>query len=244
MDSQLRVVSLVPSLTELVCWLGRGAWLVGRTRFCTEPPEAVSRAPAMGGTKDPDVAAIIAASPSLVIANREENRREDVEALEAAGLRVVVTDPSTVPGALQMIGELGELLDAGERAARLRRETEAAMTPVNARGPRVLVPIWWKPLMAMGGDCYGSDVVAVAGAVNVLSDRPRYPEITMEEAAALKPDLILLPDEPYAFREAHVGEFAGIAPARVINGKLLWWYGPRMPGAIRSLRAIFAGTAG
>jgi ABC-type Fe3+-hydroxamate transport system substrate-binding protein len=143
-----------------------------------------------------------------------------------------------------MIGELGELLDAGERAARLRRETEAAMTPVSARGPRVLVPIWWKPLMAMGGDCYGSDVVAVAGAVNVLSDRPRYPEITMEEAAALKPDLILLPDEPYAFREAHEREFAGIAPARVINGKLLWWYGPRMPGAIRSLRAIFAGTAG
>lgn len=244
MVEPLRVVSLVPSLTELVSWLGRGDWLVGRTRFCTEPPELIARVPAMGGTKDPDIAAIIAAHPDLVIANHEENRREDVEALAAGGIEVLVTDPASVSQALAMVTQLGLLFDATQRAAALVAETQAEMRPPDARGPRVLAPIWWKPLMAMGGDCYGNDLLSLAGGVNVLDDRARYPELTMEEAASLKPGLIILPDEPYAFRQQHVAEFSGIAPARVIDGKLLWWYGPRMPAAIRDLRAIIAEAAG
>lgn len=238
----MRVVSLVPSLTELICWLGREEWLVGRTRFCTEPREMTARVPAMGGTKDPNVEAIVAAQPDLVIANREENRREDVDALAGAGIEVLVTDPSTVEEALGMVTQLGLLFGAEARAADLVSQTRAEMRPLTDDGPRVLVPIWWKPLMAMGGDCYGNDVVTQAGARNVLSGRRRYPELSLEEAAALKPDLVLLPDEPYAFRESHVAEFAQIAPARVIDGKLLWWYGPRMPAAIRALREMVAGS--
>ena len=91
-----RIVSLVPSLTELVAWLGAADRLVGRTKFCTEPPGAVGRIPAVGGTKNPDIAAITALQPDLVIANREENRREDVEALRAAGIEVLVTGIDTV----------------------------------------------------------------------------------------------------------------------------------------------------
>jgi len=241
MTKGMRVVSLVPSLTELICWLGREEWLVGRTRFCTEPREMATRVPAMGGTKDPDVAAIISALPDLVIANREENRREDVDALAAAGIEVLVTDPGTVSEALGMVTQLGMVFDANPRAAELVAETRAEMRPPAEGGPRVLVPIWWKPLMAMGGDCYGNDLLAQAGATNVLAARARYPELSLEDAVALKPDLVVLPDEPYAFREAHVAEFAAIAPARVIDGKLLWWYGPRMPGAIRALREVIRG---
>ncbi|HKS90684.1 MAG TPA: helical backbone metal receptor [Tepidiformaceae bacterium] len=238
MIESFRVVSLVPSLTELICWLGREDWLVGRTRFCTEPREMTAHVPALGGTKDPDVGAIVALQPGLVLANREENRREDVDALAAAGIEVLVTDPGTVAEALGMVTQLGALLDAPGRAAELVAETRAELQPPALDGPRVLIPIWWKPLMAMGGDCYGNDVLVQAGGRNVLSGRPRYPELSLDEAAELKPDLVLLPDEPYAFRKSHVAEFAQIAPARVIDGKLLWWYGPRMPAAIRELRAV------
>jgi ABC-type hemin transport system substrate-binding protein len=243
MDVPRRVVSLVPSLTELVWWLGSGDLLVGRTRFCTEPPGMTHVVPAMGGTKDPDIAAIVAAAPDLVLANREENRREDVEALLAAGIDVLVTDPSTVTGAVAMVRELGERLGVAGRGETLASETEALLSEPVQPTVRVLVPIWWKPLMAMGGDTFGSDLLAQSGGVNVLGDRPRYPEITLAEAEALRPDMVLLPDEPYRFRDAHVAEFASVAPAKVIDGKLLWWYGPRMPGAIRELRALLAEAA-
>lgn len=133
----MRIVSLVPSLTELVWWLGRGDWLVGRTRFCEEPAAMAERVPAMGGTKDPDTGAIIRARPDLVIANREENRREDVEALQAAGLRVVVTDPNTVEEALGMILELGEMLGAQGRAKVLAADVEAALAEPKARAKGV-----------------------------------------------------------------------------------------------------------
>ena len=236
-----RIVSLVPSLTELVWWLGRDAALVGRTRFCTEPAGDIERVAAVGGTKDPDVAAITALAPDLVIANREENRREGVEALEAAGLRVLLTDPNSVAEALAMIAELGELLGSVAGAGSLVDRTNAAIADAAVSAPRptrVFVPIWRKPLMAMGGWTYGDSVLSAAGATNVLSDRPRYPELTREEVAALAPEAILLPDEPYLFAAKHVPEFAEIAPSRVIDGKLLWWYGPRMPDAIRALGAI------
>ncbi len=239
----MRIVSLVPSLTELVWWLGRDDWLIGRTRFCTEPVGLIERVPAVGGTKDPDVAAITGLRPDLVITNREENRKEDVEALEAAGLRVVLTDPNSVDEAVAMIAELGELLGAGERAQALVADIEAALT-APLRGPKVFVAVWKKPMLGLGSESYGNDLIKRCGATNVLSERPRYPETSREELVALAPDLILLPDEPYRFRERDRQEFSRIAPARLVDGKALWWYGPRMPEAIRQLRAFFAEPTG
>jgi ABC-type hemin transport system substrate-binding protein len=238
----LRIVSLVPSLTELVFWLGRGKLLVGRTRFCVEPAGEVERVPVVGGTKNPKVERIVALRPDLVIANREENRREDVEALRAAGLEVMVTDPNSVAEAVAMIEELGGRLDSGARARELTEEIVAALAELAPTiGLRVFVAVWKEPLMGLGSETYGHDLLVGAGAVNVLAGRPRYPEVSLEEVAGLRPDLVLLPDEPYPFKDEDREAFEAVAPARVVDGKLLWWYGPRIPGAIRALRQLFAG---
>lgn len=239
-----RIVSLVPSLTELVWALGRAEALAGRTRFCTEPAGEVERVLAVGGTKTPDLDAIAALAPDLVIANREENRREDVESLRAAGLEVLLTNPNGVDEALDMIAALGRLLECEGEAARLVAETRAAIaedSPATGVRPTVFAPVWHNPLMGLGDATYGASVLEAAGAANAFAGRARYPELTMDEAAALRPDAILLPDEPYRFGERHVPAFAAIAPTTVIDGKLLWWYGPRMAGAIRELRAIVRG---
>lgn len=235
-----RIVSLVPSLTELVCWLGRGEAVVGRTRFCDAPADLAARVPAIGGTKDPDLARIIALTPDLVLANREENRREDVDALQSAGLNVLVTDPGTVAEVLAMVSEIGENLGCGARAEELVAETKRALSqPAPARRPRVFVAVWKKPLLGLGSNTYGHDLIERAGGKNVLGDLVRYPEVPLAEVARRDPDLILLPDEPYHFGELDTVEYACVAPARVIDGRLLWWYGPRMPAAIRALRSIF-----
>jgi len=241
-----RIVSLVPSLTEFVWWCGIGDRLVGRTKFCVEPAGAIETVPAIGGTKDPDIGRIAGLAPDLVIANREENRREDVEALTRAGLQVVVTDPNTVRDAVAMVRELGALLGVEAKADQLARETEAALdeNAETTSRPRVFVAVWRGPLLGLGAESYGHDVIERAGASNVLRDRSRYPEVTTDELTALRPDLILLPDEPYRFRGRHTAEFTNIAPARVVDGKLLWWYGPRMPAALRELRALFREGAG
>jgi ABC-type hemin transport system substrate-binding protein len=238
MEHPQRIMSLVPSLTELVWWLGGGERLVGRTRFCVEPAGQIERVPAFGGTKDPDVAAIVTLEPDLVIANREENRKEDVEALRGAGLNVLLTDPGTVLEAAATIRGLGEAIGAQGAAAVLANELSRLASDVPEARVRVFVPIWRKPLMGLGSDTFGDDMLRCAGAVNVLAGKDRYPEVCMEEVAALGADLVLLPDEPFRFTERHIPEFSGIAPARVIDGQLLFWYGPRTGDAIRRLRAL------
>lgn len=241
----VRIVSLVPSLTELVAWFGLEHALVGRTRFCVEPQGLRGRVPVVGGTKDVRVERVIAAHPDLVLANREENRREDVERLRDAGLEVLLTDPATVPEATAMIRALGARLGVPARAETLagRIEAELALQP-SAPGPRLFVPVWKEPLMGLGSDSYGHDLLARAGATNILEDRPRYPELSLAEVVTRAPDLILLPDEPYPFKTRDLHLFAAIAPARLVDGKLLWWYGPRIPEALSSLRKLFQEVGG
>jgi ABC-type hemin transport system substrate-binding protein len=234
-----RIVSLVPSLTELVWWLGCGDTLVGRTKFCTEPANITEHVPAMGGTKNPAVDRIVAARPDLVIANKEENRREDIEALRAAGLQVLLTDPNSVPGAVAMIHELGTLLGAEGRATGLVRDIDAAITSIPNGDPLpVYCAVWHNPVMGLGAATYGHSLLETCGARNVLAGRERYPELTLEELRALAPALILLPDEPFPFDAGHAALYGELAPSRVVDGKLLWWYGPRMPGAIRELSSL------
>lgn len=235
----VRVVSLVPSLTELAWELSPHA-LVGRTRFCTEP-EAVRIIPAVGGTKNPDVAAIAALAPDLVIANREENRREDVEALRLAGLDVLVTDPNTVEQAMTVCVEIATRLEVPERGWEIARETTSVLQePLPETRLRVFVAVWHEPLMGLGSASYGHDLIERCGALNVLARQPRYPEVTLGEVAQLAPELILLPNEPYPFTEKHREAYEGVARARVIDGKLLWWYGPRMAESMRILRRIIS----
>ncbi len=239
MVSLFRIVSLVPSITELVCWLGRGDALVGRTRFCDSPPDVAERVPSIGGTKDPDVPRVVALRPDLVLANREENRREDVVALREAGLNVLVTDPNTVEAAMEMFIELGTVLGVPGKASELTGETRAALAePGGPLRMRVFVAVWKRPLMGLGSATYGHDLIERAGGLNVLGDLERYPEVTLDEVRARAPDLVLLPDEPYHFGEVDAAEYSGIAPTRLVDGRMLWWHGPRLPGAIRVLRTI------
>ncbi len=235
-----RIVSLVPSLTELMWWLGRGDWLAGRTRFCTEPAGAVERVEIVGGTKNPKVRRIIELRPEVVIANREENRKEDIEELEAAGLNVLLTDPNSVPEAVAMVREIGRLLEAEEKAGELALATETALAEVATHGTArpVFVAIWKEPLMGLGSATYGNDLLERCGGVNVLAGHVRYPEVSIDAIEGLRPELVLLPDEPYPFEASDAAMFKSVAPARVVDGKLLWWYGPRMPAAIRQLGAI------
>ncbi|MCL4240734.1 MAG: ABC transporter substrate-binding protein [Dehalococcoidia bacterium] len=235
----MRVVSLVPSLTELV-WALAPHVLVGRTRFCLEP-EAVRLTPAVGGTKNPDVSGIAAMLPDLVIANREENRREDVEALRMAGLEVLVTDPNTVEQAMGVVVEIATRLGVAERGWEIANQTAATLgAPLPESKPRVFVAVWHEPLMGLGSQSYGHDLIERCGALNVLAGRPRYPEVTLQELADLAPELILLPDEPYPFKERHLDVYRTVASARVIDGKLLWWYGPRMAESMHILRRMFS----
>jgi len=218
-----RVVSLVPSVTEtLLAW---GVEPVAVTRFCEQPGY-----PTVGGTKNPDVAAIAALAPDLVVVDREENRAEDAAALAALGVPVLdlhVRSVADVPS------EMRRLADAcGVAVADIDPGPSARPQP----RVRAFVPIWRRPWMSIGTATYGSSVLAAIGVDNVLAgaDSP-YPTVTLDEVAALDADVVLAPSEPYEFSERHRAELEVVAPVRFVDGKDLFWWGWRTPGALRRL---------
>jgi len=247
-----RIVSLVPSITEILFALGVGDAVAGCTIYCTQPPEGVAAKARVGGEKNPALDAIRALGADLVIANVEENLREHVEALRGWGIPVYVTYPRTVADGVRLVRELGEVTGAAERGAAIAAALEADLArTLGARGagprPRVFCPIWRRPYMAVGGDTYANDMLSACGGDNVFAGAAaRYPAVTLEEVAAAAPDVILLPDEPYRFRRAHVADFApyldmpAVARGRIhlVDGKLLTWYGPRIGAALRELGAL------
>jgi len=253
-----RIVSLVPSLTEALFSLGLEARLVGVTEWCVHPAEGVARLPRLGGTKNPDVPGILALEPDLVIANREENRPRDVRRLEEAGIPVWVTYPRTVAEGVALLREIAGLGASAERIRQVVEPVEAAMTEALCRPApqltRVFCPIWKEPWMAVGADTYADDLLRLCGGANVFANRGdtgleavgrRYPivrDVQIEEAA---PEVILLPDEPYAFGPADAAELAALPiPAarsgriHLIDGTLVSWYGPRIGRALQSLGAL------
>ena len=247
-----RIVSLVPSLTEGLFALGLGERVVGVTDWCVHPAEQVARVPKVGGTKNPSLPRILELRPDLVIANQEENRRRDVERLEAAGLDVWVTYPRTVGDGVALLEELAEL-GAPEAARRavldpVREAYEAARA---RRGlcTRCFCPIWKGPWMAVGADTYADDLLTLCGGENVFGDRRerRYPIVEEAEIVAAAPEVILLPDEPYAFGPREVAELSALpVPAarsrriHPLDGTLVSWYGPRISRAIRTLSGLLA----
>src|SRR3989442_5586520 len=198
-----RIVSLIPSTTELLCALGLADALVGVTVYCVEARDVVRGKTKIGGEKDPDLAAIRALAPDLVVANVEENVREHIATLREWGIPVWVTYPRTVADGLAMIRELGEVTDSRARADALLAELEPRYARVRAqsaarRPAPVFYPIWRNPWMTIGRDTYVHDLLAVFGAANVFADRAeRYPSLTLDEMAARKPEVIVLPDEPF-----------------------------------------------
>jgi ABC-type Fe3+-hydroxamate transport system substrate-binding protein len=223
-----RVVSLVPSVTEtLLAW---GVVPVAVTRFCEQPQLAT-----VGGTKDPDVAAIVALRPDLVVVDREENRAEDAAALTDARLAVHVLHVTGVSEVAPALAGLAE---------RLEVEPPPMATPTPAAAPVTLsafVPIWRRPWMSVNGATYGSSLLAVAGIANVLAAAPeRYPTVTLSGVADLRPDVVLAPSEPYPFRERHRAELEQVGPVTFVDGRDLFWWGVRTPAAAERLAALGA----
>jgi ABC-type Fe3+-hydroxamate transport system substrate-binding protein len=221
-----RVVSLVPSLTESVAVTRREA-LAGATDWCTHP--AGLDVPRVRGTKNPDLAAIRALEPDLVLANQEENRRLDVERLRAAGVPVWVTDVRTLDQALvsldRMFTEaLGWPVPGWLDAA---RQAWAAAPPA---GPPVTaaIPIWRDPWMVLGSDTFAADLAARLGLANVYGDQARYPKVELAALLARRPGLIVLPDEPYPFSPDDGPEMFPGHRVALVEGRSLTWYGPSL----------------
>lgn len=229
-----RVVSLVPSLTEAVAATAPGL-LVGATDWCSHPVGLdVVR---VRGTKNPDLAAVLDLRPDLVLANAEENREVDIQALRAAGLAVWVTFPRTVDESLLCLGRM--LLACGlDEPDWLAQARDVWSAPYD--GPRrcAVVPVWRRPWMAVGSGTFTGDVLARLGVDNVLADSPdRYPRFAPPVAGI---ELVVLPDEPYAFTPDDGPEaFPGV-PAACVSGRHLTWYGPSLVEARALLTAQLA----
>ncbi len=240
-----RVVSLCPSISETVVELAPGC-LVGRTRYCTHPDVAMQAVPTVGGTKNPDIAAILALKPDLIIAEKEENRREDVERL-AEDVPVYVFDVRTMDDAVDMLRTLGDLLGAETASRALAERIAAARETLRPLAPSVpvLYLIWRKPWMAAAKSTYINSVLAEMGLDNVLRDYSRYPELDAAALATLKPAWVLLSSEPYPFTEAHLAEVQALFPdARVscVDGEWFSWYGARMQIALPQLQSWLRDT--
>lgn len=253
-----RIVSLVPSLTELVCELGLGDWLVGRTGFCIHPRAMVRTVPKVGGTKDPDLGAIRALAPTHVILNVDENRRDTADALAGFVPHIVVTHPMAPADNLRLYALLGGIFGREEQAAALAAAYAGAAARLAdaARGwprERVLYLIWKKPWMTVSRDTYLSRTLALAGwdSVPVEAD-VRYPAITLEDAVAAGVDRVLLSSEPYRFRDRDVAELGSLLdglrnpapPVQLIDGEMTSWYGSRAIRGLEYLRAMRAGLCG
>jgi ABC-type Fe3+-hydroxamate transport system substrate-binding protein len=266
----------VPSITETLFSFGWGAQVVGVTIYCTEPAAAVAEKPKIGGTKNPDIPKILDLHPQLVLAVAEENRRHDVEQLQAAGIPVYVFEPRTVRDGIDLLWRLADILDCRNALAPQIRPIETMYEETRAvvarrQRLRVFCPIWKDPYMTINADTYVHDMLWVCGGDNIFAGRQRrfplaaalgasseparardaerdrrYPRVTLAEMAALQPEVILLPDEPYAFSATDVADFLPFAnvPAvqqrriHLIDGKLVSWYGPRLGDSLQTLCAL------
>lgn len=239
----MRLVSLCPSLTELLFDLGLGSSVVGRTKFCVHPEGAVDAVEKVGGTKNPRLERIIELRPDLVLLNEEENRREDADALSAAGISCHISlprDPAETAGMVRSIGAAVQRVPEAEVIAR-DIEHRAARVGKDAIGkPQVSFAylIWRDPLMTVNADTFVSSLLALPGGRNVFGDMAdRYPTIDVDHLEATDPDLVLLSSEPFPFVDRHAQELArstGLPLERFVfvDGELLSWHGSRTPAGI------------
>lgn len=226
-----KIISLVPSLTELLFAFGLDSHIVGRTRFCVHPNPKVNYVPIVGGTKNPRLDKITEANPDLIVANKEENRKEDIKQLQDK-FDVFLTDIGNIHDALSTISELGEKLGVPERAEDLVDGIKNVFENRPVKEPlRTAYLIWKKPWMSVGHDTYIHDIMTHWGLINIFGNKKRYPPFEIEELKEAKPDLILLSSEPYPFKEKDAAPIIDQFPeARIelINGEWFSWYGSRM----------------
>ena len=233
-----RIVSLVPSLTESIASVDPGT-IVGATDYCTHPVDLV--ATRVRGTKNPDIRAIVALGPDLVIANREENRRIDVERLRAAGIQVWVTEIETVADALTSLRRLFETALGWKQPAWLTIAATGWEADAGPSRASVAIPIWRDPWMVVGSRTFADDMARILGLANIFRDEiDRYPRITVEEIRRRNPEVVLLPDEPYSFTSNDGPECFPDSKVVLLEGRLLTWYGPSLATARTAITAALA----
>ncbi|MBZ0135350.1 MAG: helical backbone metal receptor [Planctomycetes bacterium] len=265
-----RAVSLVPSVTETLFALGKGGALVGRTAFCIQPAGEVEGIETVGGTKSPNLDRIIELQPQLVLANKEENRRQDIDTLRAAGIAVHVAQPTTVEEGLAYVTTCGRIFECEPEAERITRAGVKELVrirehvseqialrrlrrkrpPESAERPRVICFVWNNPWMAVGSDTYIGDMISTLGGDNVYNlAADRYFAVDPVEVAAHNPDILLFPDEPCAFTDHDLkfwrDNFADMPAVknnrlRPCGGQDLCWFGARIPQALKRLQPILS----
>ncbi|HKR05818.1 MAG TPA: helical backbone metal receptor [Bacteroidia bacterium] len=256
----MTVISTVPSQTELLFDLGLREEVTGITKFCVHPSEWFHTKTRIGGTKNLNIKKIVELNPDLIIANKEENVKEQIEELsrkDSAGkkqFRVYVSDVKNLDDALKMIFDVGELVNKKEEAEKIIKEIknhfrnlippkEGQTSPDNYRDKlqTVLYLIWRKPFMTAGQDTFIHDMLTRCGLKNSFGNLRRYPEVTPGQIASVQPDFIFLSSEPYPFKEKHMEELKIISPASkiiLVNGEYFSWYGSRLLKAAEYFRKL------
>lgn len=236
-----RIVSLVPSQTELLFYLGLGDRVVGVTKFCVHPLDELSNVQKIGGTKNFNMQAIDDLSPDLIIGNKEENYQEGIVELKEKH-PVWVSDIATLEDAYSMIVKIGELVGAVGEAEKLVVQVKLEIEVLkNTLKGSVLYFIWQKPFMLAAKGTFIHELMVHLGLTNLVADSTRYPELTKEELETLDPDFILLSSEPYPFKQKHINAFETMFPnAKVVlvDGEMFSWYGNRMLYAAEYLRTM------
>lgn len=244
-----RIISLVPSQTELLYDLGLGERVVGITKFCVHPETWFKTKHRVGGTKGVDFDKVRALKPDLIIGNKEENERKDIQELEKE-FPVWMSDVRDLPGAFDMIRCVGELTGTSDKAETIRKGIEEAFAQQHSIDPRLTVAyiIWRDPLMVAGHGTFVNDMLKRCGLVNVFDEGDaRYPEITAQELAEADPDIILLSSEPYPFKEKHFAEFNMISPGtpvHLVDGEMFSWYGSHLLKAPAYFNGLLARMSG
>ncbi len=225
-----RVVCLVPSITELLCDLGLSDYVVGCTKFCIHPIEIKNSAVIVGGTKNVHLDATQALQPNLIIANKEENTKNDIVGLRKVA-PVWVSDIPTVESAWVMIRAIGKIFGMEKKAEQIIKSSERVLSQTMQESKRVAYIIWRSPYMTIGGDTYIHDMLCRSGFDNVFGESQRYPELTVDDLNEKKPDVIFLSSEPFPFKEKHIAELKeelGDIPIVLVDGEYFSWYGSRV----------------
>lgn len=237
-----RIISLVPSQTELLFDLGLGDRIVGLTKFCIHPNELVKQKAKIGGTKNFKFDVIDRLQPDLIIGNKEENYQEGIEQLQQK-YNVWMSDIYTLDDALEMLRQMGKLTGTEAKAAELKQNIKTGFEQLQPVQPSIKTAyfIWRKPYMAVGSHNMIDHMLQRCGLENVFGSLSRYPEITAEQLQQANPQLILLSSEPYPFKEKHIQEFREICPQasiKVVDGEMFSWYGSRLLQAPAYLQQV------
>ncbi len=240
-----RIVSLVPSQTELLHFLGLEQEVVGITKFCVHPPTWFQQKTRVGGTKTIDIQKVVALNPDLIIGNKEENDQAQIELL-AADYPVWLSDIGTLEDALDMILRVGSMVGRAEAARQLAGDIRQAfdVLDIPPSRPQVAYFIWRKPYMVAAADTFIHDMLIRAGFDNVFAHHSRYPAVTLHELADAQPEIILLSSEPYPFAEKHFAALREVCPLAVVqlvDGEAFSWYGSRLlhtPAYLQGVREV------